>query len=496
MKLQIASFILCTSLLMPSASVFAEQEVATETFALIIGANKSIDEELKPLKYADDDAARYFDLMQALGARTYLLARLDQNTARLHPRAAAEAQLPGGDELAGIVGLLKGNIRLARERGAKTVLYFIYAGHGNMKDGRGYITLENSRIYGPDVLSQIVDPISADNAHLIIDACYSFFLAYGRGAGGSHRKVEKLDGFQSLSKRKNVGLLLSTSSAAESHEWESFQSGVFSHEIRSGLYGAADANGDGAVSYREIAAFVELANRSIPNEKYRPKLHARPPPQSEKLMDLNKALARHIEVDGQKNGHYLLEDESGVRLLDFHNGKGHTMKLVRSGQEMLFLRNLTTNIEYELPPSQAPIRIASLAGSEPQVQDRGAAHHSFKKLFQEPFDESVVDSFAFKESAVESTTFSMGSLLGIAALGGGAMTALAAVAAVGGAAATYATATPEESQSTIAMRNYLILGGYGGAAGLLATSSALATTGFIVLLWPSDRSDEASANTE
>ena len=58
-----------------------------------------------------------------------------------------------------------------------------------------------------------------------------------------------------LRPRENVGLLLSTSSARESHEWSGFESGVFSHEVRSGLYGAADADGDGRVSYAEIAAF-------------------------------------------------------------------------------------------------------------------------------------------------------------------------------------------------------------------------------------------------
>ena len=58
------------------------------TFALIVGANQSVD-NLTPLKYADDDAARYLDLFRLLGARTYLLSRLDDNTRRLHPQAAA-----------------------------------------------------------------------------------------------------------------------------------------------------------------------------------------------------------------------------------------------------------------------------------------------------------------------------------------------------------------------------------------------------------------------
>ena len=474
----------------------AETTDSVERFALIIGANKSVDEELKPLKYADDDAARYFDLMQTLGARTYLLARLDDNTARLHPEASGEAQIPGGDELTGVVALLKGNVKLARQRGARTEFYLFYAGHGNMKEGRGYITTENSRIYGPDVLSQIVDPISADQTHLIIDACYSFFLAYGRGAGGSHRKVEKLDGLQSLANRKNIGLLLSTSSAAESHEWESFQSGVFSHEIRSALYGAADADHDGMISYREIAAFVANANEAIPNEKYRPRLHARPPQNQASLIDINPAMVRHIEVAGSNNGHYLLENDSGVRLLDFHNASGQRMRLARTGESLLFLRNLTNNTEYAINPSEEPVQIASLTGTTPKVQDRGAAHHSFKKLFQEPFDQSVVDSYTFENLSPQNEGISLAIWAGAGALGAGVLLGLAAAASGGVGALSYATASPSEDQASIVMRNNVIMASYGAGAALVVGSGLVAATGAALLLWPSGDGSSSGAQFE
>lgn len=67
---------------------------AQATFALVIGSNQSVDTSLAPLRYADDDAARYLDLFRVLGARTYLLTRPDENTRRLHPQAAAEAMDP------------------------------------------------------------------------------------------------------------------------------------------------------------------------------------------------------------------------------------------------------------------------------------------------------------------------------------------------------------------------------------------------------------------
>jgi len=42
-----------------------------------------------------------------------------------------------------------------------------------------------------------------------------------------------------------VGVFLSTSAESEVFGWSELQSGVFSHAVRSGLMGAADANHDG-----------------------------------------------------------------------------------------------------------------------------------------------------------------------------------------------------------------------------------------------------------
>ena len=82
-----------TSLLFILFMAFPLHSNATEssgaTFALIIGVNKSIDPDLQDLHYADDDAARYFELFRSLGARTYLLTNPDKNTELLNHQAAA-----------------------------------------------------------------------------------------------------------------------------------------------------------------------------------------------------------------------------------------------------------------------------------------------------------------------------------------------------------------------------------------------------------------------
>jgi hypothetical protein len=87
---------------------------------------------------------------------------------------------------------------------------------------------------------------------------------------------------------------------------------VFSHEVRSGLYGAADGDGDGFVSYREIAAFVTRANQQIPNQRFRPEVYFRPPRSGEALMALEHFTAGALEIDPVHHGHYVIESELGM----------------------------------------------------------------------------------------------------------------------------------------------------------------------------------------
>jgi hypothetical protein len=211
----------------------AEARPRNAVFALIMGVNRSVDAELKPLLYADDDAVRYQELFRSLGARTQLLARLDRETTALSPQAAAEALPPTRSYLGTVVSLFASEIAMARERGVKTTLYVLYAGHGNVDGEVSYLTLEDARLTGDQLAREILDPIGADENHLIVDACYSFLLVGERGPGGERRKVQGFSATSELGRRSNVGLLLSTSSGDESHEWGAFQAGIFSHEVRS-----------------------------------------------------------------------------------------------------------------------------------------------------------------------------------------------------------------------------------------------------------------------
>jgi hypothetical protein len=382
-------------LLCDSGAAHADEDPMA-SFVLIMGVNKSVDQDLQPLRYGDDDAVRYFALFRTLGARTFLLSRLDQNTARLYTQAAAEAREPILNTLRETVEQIAKEVEVARERNVKTALYVVYAGHGNTSGESAYITLEDARLTSKIVLDEVIDPIGAHSSHVIIDACYSYYMAFSRGPGGSRRPIKGFSNLEGLAGREDLGLLLSISTGRDSHEWEAYQAGVFSHEVRSGLYGAADADHNGWISYREIAAFVEQANRAVPNDRYRPRVFARPPLSSEYLVSLPETDSLELEVNGSRPAHYFLEDSQGVRLMDFHNRKGHTMRLIRpSSRGSLYLHNEDDQTEYLISPTSGKVELATLTPHQPRTQNRGAAHHAFAYLFTLPFGPGVVRDYEF-----------------------------------------------------------------------------------------------------
>ena len=459
--------------------------------AVIVGVNTSVDRDLPTLRYADDDAVLYWELFRQLGATTFLLARPDANTRGLHPEAAVAARPPRGDELARAITKATAAVAAARARGDRTVFYFIYAGHGNVRDGQAYIGLEDGRLTGMDLERGVLDAVSADQMHVVVDACYSGLLAGTRGPGGERRPLRGFSGLQSLASDGRIGLLLSTSSARESHEWEGFQAGVFSYEVRSGLYGAADADGDGYVSYGEIAAFVARANAAIPNERFRPDVYARPPRRTDRLLDLRNALHRRVEIDGKRAGHYTLEDDLGVRVLDFHNAADQRVAIVRpAGHRDLFLRQVDTNQEYRVAAAASDVLlIEDLDAGVPHVALRGAAHESFSRTFLLQFDEEVVRRF---DAAWAADPASMQGEeqpawrrpAAVVALGVAGSASLAAVGFALAARSLRSGLTSEESQASVAARNAKI--GFRDSAAEICggIGAAALVTGAVLWLWP------------
>jgi hypothetical protein len=465
------------------------------SFALIIGVNRSVDKGAPLLRYADDDAARYLDLFRTLGARSYVLARLDDNTRRLHPQVAAEALQPRLQEYRQVIRTLAADIARARKRGVKTILYFVYAGHGDVKQGRGYITLEDARLHAAELESEMLARIKPDQEHFIVDACHSYFLAVGRGPGGTRREARGFSELGGLAARPTTGLLFSTSSAKESHEWAGFQAGVFSHEVRSGLYGAADADGNGRVSYKEIAAFIQRANASVANERYRPEVYVRPPKNTDVLVDLSPRLGARIDFRNVPGDHHLLEDERGVRFADFHNdgaASGYLLKPRADGR--LYLRRTSDDVEVVIPLTPSVVSVAELEPQQARIAQRGAANDAFESLFRLPFGQDAVDGFrlrAFEAPrdagvAEEPQGPSVRAVTGISLLGAGALGAGFGVYSFVQAKEQRSGLAAGASQAEIAQVNERIERHNLGAALGFSIGGAAAASGLVLLLWPDE----------
>jgi hypothetical protein len=468
----------------------AEAAPRNAVYALIIGVNRGVDVDLPPLHYADDDAVRYQELFRALGARTALLTRLDGETTALSPQAAAEALPPTRAALRNVVASLAAEIRTAHQRGVRSTLYVLYAGHGNVDEQSSYVTLEDARL-SPRLLAQeILDPIAADANHLIVDACYSYLLVGERGPGGERRKVEGFAAMSELGRRNDLGLLLSTSSGDESHEWGAFQAGIFSHEVRSGLYGAADLDGDGSITYVEMASFLARANQPVVNEKFRPRVFARAPSRSTRLLDLKTGLSRSLDVDGNlPSAHYLIENPQGVRFVDFHNAPGRGFRLVRpGGASPLYLRRMDDGWEATVPLSDERVALASLPLSNPHVVERGAAHQAFSLIFSLPFD-GVAEGLVVVPQASPPTPSSRLDTRKVILWSSGAV---AAAGVVTGAALLFdASRLADEgrnaTQQVAATLNDGIHGRNVGATIAFSVAGAAAITAIVARFWPAHK---------
>jgi hypothetical protein len=379
------------------------------SYAIIVGNNASPTLGRRPLQYADDDAMKYEAVFRGLidPSHVRLLAAPDDDTSRLFPEAVSRAVPPtrgalkkAFDEVAAAVHAANGHARL----------YFVFAGHGDVDQGKGFLELQDGTFNGDD-LEQAFREVAADEAHVILDSCNSFFVLAPRKPGGRHFTTPKDAALQLAERMPNVGVLLSTSAEAEVYEWSELQSGVFSHAVRSGLTGAADVNGDGVVSYAELAAFVDTATRTVPNPNFRPQIFARGPRGDAAspfvaLPNDGTLLSARTEQPLR----LVLRDAAGIRWFDVH-AEANTKMLLRLPAFDVSVERI--HGEQRQAYTVASGRSASLE-TLPRQSDspraRGATE-ALRALFASPFGPAA---FAQWEKRAEDPATGTGDYIGLA----------------------------------------------------------------------------------
>jgi hypothetical protein len=381
-------------------------------FAVVIGNNKSLGRRRPELRYADDDAARYFEILQSMApGRVTLLAEFDRDSERLFPTARAQAKLPNRANLDAIGRSLALDVAAARAAGHETEVYFVFAGHGDVAEGEGFIELADARFRARELESWL-RAIPFSRGHLILDSCNSFFMLGVRKPGGRHFATPD-DAARALASRlPNVGVFLSTSAEGESFEWSEIQSGIFSHVLRSGLLGGADENGDGAVSYLELAAFVDTATAEVKNPSMRPYVFARGPgaAQDTPIARLHSmSSVRRFELAAADSLRVRLRDVNGLPLLDAHMEKGRALALSvpEAWARSAVIERTEPRIAGEPPPAkrtlyavpEAPgtVTLAALQNVDAESAVRGPGD-TFQLLFAQPFGPAALSRYRARPS--------------------------------------------------------------------------------------------------
>jgi hypothetical protein len=386
---------LLTILAVLCAQTAQARAAGSTTLVLVVASNRGPALDRPPLQYADDDGAKYREVFASLAGEdnTVLLTELDADSARLFPHLAGTVEAPTRGNVVTAGERLARRAREIQRAGGHVGFYFVFAGHGDVDGGRGFLELADSAFTSEDV-EGLLRTVGADEAHVILDSCNSFFVINPRKPGGRRFATPK-DAAEKLAKQlPNVGVFLSTSAESEVFEWSELQSGVFSHAVRSGLMGAADANRDGRVSYEELAAFVETAAAEIKNPAYRPKVFARGPNGDDErtLFDLSRTRGLAVRIDDAGALRLAARDSDGLRWLDAHKEEGQSLELhlpaALAGRLDIERLSSTGAVEarYAVGAStESPVALAALSAERVESTAARGGREIFRGLFVRPF---------------------------------------------------------------------------------------------------------------
>lgn len=387
-----------------AGSARAEQR----TYLVALGNNAlpaAGDEDLRPLRYADDDAAAVYRLGEELGMAGTLLAVLDADTQRRFPELARVARPPTLPELRRVVAQHARRFAADVAAGHEPVLLLFYSGHGSLGGDRAAsLALLDGSLTQAVLYEEVLARLPARYVHLLVDACHAEAVVRPRDAQAPVVEVSEADARtyaakSTLARFPHVGAVIATTSSAQAHEWDVYQRGVFTHQLVSGLRGAADVNGDGAVEYSELGAFLSAANRSVTDARARLAVVARPPAldRRARLVDLGAARRpARLRIGGPAAaalGRFHVEDGRGNRVADVHAEPGFGVALAVPAGETLYVRARGGEVELRIPAGQT-LALAEVALQPASTRTRGALDVAMRRgLFAVPFGPAYYAGF-------------------------------------------------------------------------------------------------------
>jgi hypothetical protein len=380
-------------------------------YVLAIGNNAAPlgDGDAAPLRYADDDATAFYRFTKGIARRGVLLTLMDSETQARFPGEVAEARPPTLNELRAAVSDLRSEVRRDRERGVEPTVLIFFSGHGTRPAGRpAGLALLDGALTHEMLFEEVLGQLPARFVHLFVDACYAEAVVQPRDTDAEHVELSDADlaayaSRSTLARFPHVGTVIAATSSSQTHEWEVYRQGVFTHELLSGLRGGADVNGDRRIEYSEIYAFLAAANREVPDQRARLHVMARPPADDARaaIVDLRDVRDGAIVAGVPASaGATYFEDELGDRLADIHVENGGQATLVLPAGRRLFVHcRLGEGSLAALRPNQT-VRFDSIAFGPPTRTARGSLDLALRKgLFAVPFGAGYYRGFIDQTSS-------------------------------------------------------------------------------------------------
>jgi hypothetical protein len=359
------------------------------------GSGRGEEDDVADLRYADDDAASVVAFWRELGAETDLLTVFDADSQRRFPDLAGAAQPPTLARLRKVVATLRKRFDADRQAGNDPVLVIYYSGHGSAKAGEDpSLTMLDGPLTRKVLYDEVLATLPARFVHLIIDACHAEAVVRPRDlqaevAPVADSELEAYAARSTLRRFPHVGAVVATSTAAEAHEWDEYQRGVFTFQVLSALRGAADVNRDGLIEYSELSAFLGSANASVLDPRAKLSVVARPPAVNPRapLADLSglRQRAAILTGVGPGLGRFFIEDERGNRLGEIRPETGFRYEIFLPSGQQLYLRTPTSEGSFRTEPGLR-VAVSTLALVPRSTRTRGAVESSLRHgLFATPF---------------------------------------------------------------------------------------------------------------
>jgi hypothetical protein len=202
-----------------------------QRLAILVGNNIGLPAEVH-LRYAETDAEKMAKVLVDLGGY-----------------AAADTLVLTGGSPAELRRALAG-LRARVGPGSRLQVFFYYSGHG---DGR-HLHMAGERLPVAEVQAQLAT-LGAELRVLLVDSCQSGAITRAKGASAAPAYAVSM-----VADPEVAGSIVIASSSSDevAQESDRLQGSFFTHYWVSGLYGPADADGDGLVTLDEAYRFAHF----------------------------------------------------------------------------------------------------------------------------------------------------------------------------------------------------------------------------------------------